>query len=473
MQILAGDSPTPFLGAPGQLFQAIQGTSMSSPHVAGVGALLVGAHPDWTPAMIRSALMTTGRQDVDKEDGTTAADPFDFGGGHIAPSPANDPGLVYDAGLRRLPRLPLRSRRARSSAARVRTQWSIDPSDLNLPTIGIGELAGIQTVTRTVTNVGAAGTYTVDGRALRGRRRGGQPADPHARGGRDGQYTVTFTTTAAAALDEWAFGSLTWSDGTHDVRSPLAVRPVALAAPDEVTGTGTAATTLRRDVRLHRPVQHRRCTGSCPPRSTRTRSSTTRPTTSTSPWSTGVGIDEHTIEVAAGTATCGRRCSTTTTDGADDLDLYLFDPDGNLVDGSGSATSAEQVDVANPVAGDWTLVVHGWQTDGPDAKYDLFTWLVGDADAGNLTVTAPATATIGETAHGHRGVVGPDRRDPLSRRRQLRRWFERDRPHLGRHRHIARCATLVPRPRAQCRALNPLAGRETRARRRRAVRRHC
>ena len=51
----------------------------------------------------------------------------------------------------------------------------------------------------------------------------------------------------------------------------------------------------------------------------------------------------------------------------------------------------------SPVAGEWTLVVHGWQTDGPDALYDLFTWIVGDADAGNLTVSAPASAIIGET----------------------------------------------------------------------------
>ena len=94
--ILAGNSPTPFLGAPDQLFQAISGTSMSSPHTAGAGALLRQAHPTWTPAQIKSALMTTAYQEVNKEDGETPADPFDMGAGHIDPTPANDPGLTYN-----------------------------------------------------------------------------------------------------------------------------------------------------------------------------------------------------------------------------------------------------------------------------------------------------------------------------------------------------------------------------------------
>jgi hypothetical protein len=113
---------------------------------------------------------------------------------------------------------------------------------------------------------------------------------------------------------------------------------------------------------------------------------------------TGVGIDEHTISVAAGTRHLRASLFDENTDGEDDLDLYLFDPAGDLVAVSGTATSAEQVDVADPANGDWTLIVHGWQTDGPDAEYDLFTWQVGDLDAGNLTVTAPTTATLGETA---------------------------------------------------------------------------
>lgn len=97
--VLAGNTPASQVGAPGPLSQAISGTSMSTPHVAGVAARLRDAHPDWSPATIRSALMTGGRQNGTKEDGTTNADPFDVGGGHIVPTPAADPGLVYGAGF--------------------------------------------------------------------------------------------------------------------------------------------------------------------------------------------------------------------------------------------------------------------------------------------------------------------------------------------------------------------------------------
>jgi hypothetical protein len=101
IQILAGHTPVPTpaavaVGPPGELFQAIAGTSMSSPHSAGASAVVKAAHPDWTPAMIKSALMTSAETDVLKDDGVTPADPFDQGAGSIRVNRAVNPTLVFD-----------------------------------------------------------------------------------------------------------------------------------------------------------------------------------------------------------------------------------------------------------------------------------------------------------------------------------------------------------------------------------------
>src|SRR5262249_10349627 len=88
VQVLAGMTPQPDQttadnGPPGNLYQAIAGTSMSSPHAAGVSALVKAAHPTWTPEEIKSALMTSSVQTVVKEDGVTPAGPFDDGAAPI------------------------------------------------------------------------------------------------------------------------------------------------------------------------------------------------------------------------------------------------------------------------------------------------------------------------------------------------------------------------------------------------------
>ncbi len=100
VQILAGNTPAPDTSTEfraGELFQAIEGTSMSSPHVAGAAALLRALHPDWSPGQIRSALMTTARtKKLVSEDGKTPAEPFAVGSGRLDLKAVRAPGVTID-----------------------------------------------------------------------------------------------------------------------------------------------------------------------------------------------------------------------------------------------------------------------------------------------------------------------------------------------------------------------------------------
>src|SRR5690606_22416395 len=76
-------------------YGVISGTSMSSPHVAGAGALLSQARPDWTPAQQQSALMTTARTTVRDFDGSPAT-PYEQGSGHMDIGAAVRAALLFD-----------------------------------------------------------------------------------------------------------------------------------------------------------------------------------------------------------------------------------------------------------------------------------------------------------------------------------------------------------------------------------------
>ncbi|XP_057252111.1 subtilisin-like protease SBT4.15 [Beta vulgaris subsp. vulgaris] len=73
-------------------FNIISGTSMACPHVAGAAAYVKTFHPDWSPAAIKSALMTTAKP----VNGNGTENPLDSGSGLINPVAAVHPGLIYD-----------------------------------------------------------------------------------------------------------------------------------------------------------------------------------------------------------------------------------------------------------------------------------------------------------------------------------------------------------------------------------------
>jgi len=230
--ILAATTPW----AAGDYYMSINGTSMASPHVAGSFALLKQAHPDWSPAIARSALMTTARNGLLKTAGDELADPFDVGAGEILPSDAVNPGLAYDVGFADYLAFSCDNNVQLVSdedcAFLESAGFPTDGSDLNLASIGIGSLIGSQTITRTVTavyNDNGSRIFNVSVDAPPGIDVSVSPTTMKLRKGQSADFEVTFSVTADTVMDEWTFGSLTWADkgGQYAVRSPIAIYPTS------------------------------------------------------------------------------------------------------------------------------------------------------------------------------------------------------------------------------------------------------
>lgn len=234
-------------------FSIMSGTSMSCPHVSGLAALLKAAHPTWSPAAIKSALMTTASP-LDNTgnpltDGINCelASPFAYGSGHVDPPSAVDPGLVYDLGVQDYVNF-LCSLGYRGEFLEVFTKGEYNCpdtefrlGDLNYPSFALvfGEEDGESvSFTRTVTNVGNTNaTYTLQVIPPQGVTITVEPevlefdVDHNTR-----NYTVTFQAASAnmsshttiishlsSLKQQHSFGSLTWMDDAHVVRSPIAV----------------------------------------------------------------------------------------------------------------------------------------------------------------------------------------------------------------------------------------------------------
>jgi subtilisin family serine protease len=420
VRILAATTPEPMFGAGGESFAYLQGTSMSSPHIAGMAALLKGQHPDWTPAQIKSALMTTARQNITKEDGVTQADPFDYGAGHAAPVNAMEPGLSYElnagdyfAFMCGLGEDDFVTGEAGVSCSDLTgAGFSDDATQLNYPSIAVSELLVSKTVSRTVTDMsGLGGTYVasidmpegIDVTVTTYDGAGNETPTNDLVVAADGKasFALTFTRTPDAVVNEWAFGAITWTDENgHVVRSPIAVK----AVPE-----------VKIDVPESLSLQLNRGRASFPVQMLYSGATSTDHAGLVAPFGINGsvaqdedqtfefledGLGVHFLLIPEGTkvARFSLRDSLVSAEGTD-LDLYIWRCEGfscSPVAESFNAGSNEDIILTNPepaandAAGDlYIAFVHGWDTAGETSvDYTMPVWVADQADSSTRVLSS-------------------------------------------------------------------------------------
>ncbi|WVZ62243.1 LOW QUALITY PROTEIN: hypothetical protein U9M48_012009 [Paspalum notatum var. saurae] len=242
------------------------GTSMACPHASGAAAYVKSFHREWSPAMIMSALITTGTPHTHSHSasfltvrlksersratpmntpGNADTNDLKYGAGQLNPAKARDPGLVYDAsegdyvamlctqGYNATQLALIIGSNATACAAGNGSATAGSAGDLNYPSMAaLVEPGKNFTVVfpRTVTNVGdsAAAVYDVEilpgAGAAEGRlavavtpaRLEFSAQNPKA------SFTVTVSGVVAEA-GQVVSAAVVWSDKEHQVRSPVVV----------------------------------------------------------------------------------------------------------------------------------------------------------------------------------------------------------------------------------------------------------
>jgi subtilisin family serine protease len=408
LQVMAGASPFTDAGfVPGELFQAIAGTSMSSPVTAGIYALLKQAHPDWSPAMAKSALMGTANTDVLDNDRVSQAGPFAMGAGMVnpgkvaKPGSAFNPGLVYDAGfVDYLGFLcdagpEIFANPAATCAFLAANGIQTQAENLNYPSIGISQLPGAATITRTITSVAnKTVTFTASGIVPDGYEASVNPDTITLAPGESASFEATIT-NVSAPLNEWRFGQLVWSGGGYHVSSPVAVRAVALGTPLEISGTGADGVTSF-DVEFgYTGAYSAAAHGLVPATSSDGTVLHDEDQTFPSPDDGAGGVLEFPFDISAVSVA---RWSLVIP-GDDDIDLYLTNSANEIVAQSTSGGTNEFIELQHPADDLYTLHVHGWSITNPAGlAFSVQSWLVPEATGGSLTIVSAPTEAVNATS---------------------------------------------------------------------------
>jgi subtilisin family serine protease len=372
----------------GQDWNSYDGTSMSAPHITGIAALIRQKHPTWSPMWVKSALLTnasplTNRGNPIQRAGHDAT-PLDFGSGEVQPAPSFDPGLVYDSSALDWIRYGCGIGQIQlvTDPSLCASAGSIDPSDLNYPSIAVAGLAGTQTITRTVTNtsVDQASIYKPVVQAPPGVTVKLSATKLTVPPLKSRTFTMTLTRTSAP-LGQWAFGSLTWVDKRgHAARSPIAVQPVALAVPTDTTITGASGSQALSVKPGYTGTLLASVAGLAPAEID------VVPTTLTT---------DGTVPVTIPAGTKVARFATYDADypAGTDVDLFVS-KDGTEVGRSAGGTAEESVTLTgDDLGGTYSVRIDYFAGAGPSLDVKLNSFAVGTTPAGNLTVT-PASQPV-------------------------------------------------------------------------------
>jgi len=369
--VLAGVSP---IAPEGDSFGFMSGTSMASPHIAGFGALILGKNPAWSPAAVKSAMMTTAG-DIKLADGTKNTDVLATGAGQVDPARVLDPGLVYDATEDDYLAFIQGSGFDLGMAGIGTTK----PRDMNVPSFSLGSLTGKIEVTRTVTAL-TPGVYRARADVPGVKVKVTPSVLNFSAAGEKRTFKVSFE-NQRAALGEFATGSLTWQGADKNVVSPIAVRPQSVVAANDVAFTsegGTGSGDINLVSGTNAPVKITLDGLS--------QADSTAVNLVPGPF-TGVTDASNlvkTVQVPAGSPLA--KFSVLSSDANADFDLYIMAPGGHPITVATSSAS-ESVSLADPAPGEYTIYANLYASPNGQATKASVDAAVLGANVGNATLT--------------------------------------------------------------------------------------
>ncbi|EOA14512.1 hypothetical protein CARUB_v10027732mg [Capsella rubella] len=228
-------SPSPDKSDPRHVkYSVLSGTSMACPHVAGVAAYVKTFHPEWSPSIIQSAIMTTAWPMNATGNGTSSTE-FAYGAGQVNPVAALNPGLVYELDkadhLAFLCSLNYTSKTLKLiSGEAVTCTGKTLPRNLNYPSMSAKLSRSNSSFTvefkRTVTNLGTPNSTFKSKIVYNHGSKLTIKVTPSVLSFKMVNEKKSFTVTVTGSNISQELppsANLIWSDGTHNVRSPIVV----------------------------------------------------------------------------------------------------------------------------------------------------------------------------------------------------------------------------------------------------------